>query len=233
VLWIELIVRSSLIYLLVAVSPLGFAAMLWPAARGFLRKTVEILVAVILAKFVICVALSVGVAALSGAGQVAEGGVGAGFGTLLVGSALLGLAAFSPFLVLKLVPAAEAALVAQGVSHAPARAAHTGAVAYSAVARLSGGGRVSSAGGTGGVTASAAAPPEPSPIARVDGARGGTGGGGMAAGAATAGIAGPSTAARRTAATADQRRQRTGGDPPAGPRHSPDPSVARDRGTGR
>ncbi|MBW3643020.1 MAG: hypothetical protein KY447_08925, partial [Actinobacteria bacterium] len=68
-LWVELIIRSSLVYLLVAVSPLGFAAMLWPAARGFLRKTVEILIAVILSKFVICVALSVGVAALSGAGQ--------------------------------------------------------------------------------------------------------------------------------------------------------------------
>ncbi|MCA1833922.1 MAG: hypothetical protein LC750_14575 [Actinobacteria bacterium] len=72
VLWVELIVRASLIYLLVAISPIGFAATLWPAARGFLRKTVEVLVAVIASKFVICVALSIGVAALAGAGGTPE-----------------------------------------------------------------------------------------------------------------------------------------------------------------
>ena len=33
----ELMVRSVLIYVLVAVSPLSFAAMVWPAARGILR----------------------------------------------------------------------------------------------------------------------------------------------------------------------------------------------------
>ena len=72
-LWVELLVRASLVYLLVAISPLGFAATLWPAARGFLRKTIEILLAVILSKFVICVALAIGVAALSGAGDAGTG----------------------------------------------------------------------------------------------------------------------------------------------------------------
>ncbi len=148
-LWIELLVRASLVYLLVAISPLGFAAMLWPAARGFLRKTVELLIAVILSKFVICVALSIGVAALSGAGTAGEpgGGLAAGasasLGTLMVGAVLLGLAAFSPFVVLKLIPVAEAALVAQGISRSPARSAQTGLSTYSSarmVSRLSGGG---------------------------------------------------------------------------------------------
>ena len=131
-LWVELIVRSSLVYLLVAISPLGFAATLWPSARGFLRKTVEILIAVILSKFVIAIALAIGVAALSGAGSAGAGqsvpaGAGASLGTLLVGAVLLGLAAFSPFLVLKLVPVAEAALLAHGISRGPVRAAQTGA----------------------------------------------------------------------------------------------------------
>src|SRR3546814_798070 len=146
-LWIELMVRASLVYLLVAISPLGFAAMVWPSARGFLRKTVEILVAVIISKFVICVALAVGVAGLSGAGQADAAGegiasdAGAGMGTLLVGAVLLGLAAFSPFLVLKLIPVAESALFAQGISRGPAHAAQTGMSTYSSgrtVARLSG-----------------------------------------------------------------------------------------------
>lgn len=72
-LWVELIVRSSLVYLLVAISPLGFAATLWPSARGFVCKIVEILLAVILSKFVISIALAIGVAALAGAGAAGTG----------------------------------------------------------------------------------------------------------------------------------------------------------------
>ena len=145
-LWVELVVRAALVYLLVAISPLGFAAALWPAARGFLRRTAEILLAVIVSKFVICVALAIGVAALSGAGQAGSGqsvagSVGASIGALLVGAVLLGLAAFSPFLVLKLIPMAEGALLAQGVSRGPVRTAQTGLSTYSStqmVSRLSG-----------------------------------------------------------------------------------------------
>ena len=40
----------------------------------------------------------------------------ASLGTLLVGTVVLGLAAFSPFIVLKLIPVAEGALLAQGIS---------------------------------------------------------------------------------------------------------------------
>jgi type IV secretion system protein TrbL len=227
-LWVELIIRSSLVYLLVAVSPLGFAAMLWPAARGFLRKTVEILIAVILSKFVICVALSVGVAALSGAGQATDGGgVSAGFGTLLVGSGLLGLAAFSPFLVLKLVPAAEAALVAQGVSHGPARAVHSGAATYSAVARLSGGSRLAPPATAGSDAAGGAPVPGPSVAAGPKGTGGGSAGAGAAAGAATATIAGASTAARRAGNSAG------GASNLAGDRDRSERSEARLRGSAR
>ena len=151
-LWIELMVRSALVYLLVAVSPLAFAATVWPAARGVLRRTVHLLLAVILSKFVIAVALAVGVAALGGhsAGGPSAGGVaavgaanpggplaagvgpgpqgdpGAGLGALLVGPAILALASFAPFLVLRLIPIAEAALVAQGISWGPMRASQSG-----------------------------------------------------------------------------------------------------------
>src|SRR4051794_28983227 len=141
-LWVELIVRSSLVYLLVAISPLGFAASLWPSARGFLRKTIEILIAVILSKFVIAVALAIGVAALGGAGTAGAGestmaAGGASLGTLLVGAVLLGLAAFSPFLILKLIPLAEGALLAQGISRGPVRAAQSGVGSYSSVRMIS------------------------------------------------------------------------------------------------
>jgi hypothetical protein len=183
-LWVELLVRASLVYLLVAISPLGFAATLWPAARGFLRKTIEILIAVIVSKFVICVALAIGVAALSGAGdagagQSVAGSAGASLGTLLVGTVLLGLAAFSPFIVLKLIPVAEGALLAQGISHGPARTAQTGMSTYSSsrmISRLSG----SSGSSLGGSSAGAAVAPDAAATAS------GGAGGGAGAGASTA-----------------------------------------------
>lgn len=156
-LWIELIVRAALVYLLVAITPLAFAATLWPAARGALRKTFELLVATVLSKLVICIAVAVGVASLSGAGTAGTGGgvvddSAASLGALLVGTAILGLAAFSPFVVLKLVPIAEAAIVAQGVSRSPVRATQSGmSSAYSAsmLRRIAGssGGRAAVLGG--------------------------------------------------------------------------------------
>ncbi len=147
-LWIELMVRSVLVYIIVALSPLSFAAMVWPSARGLLRRTIELLLSVIVSKFVICVAISVGVAALAGAGtgtpnaMGSDSGVGATMGTLFVGAAVLVIAAFAPFLVLKLIPWAEAAVVAHGMSRSPVRAANTAvwtANSASSLARLAGG----------------------------------------------------------------------------------------------
>jgi len=146
-LWIELMVRSVLVYIIVALSPLSFAAMVWPSTRSTLRRTIELLAAVVVSKLVICIAISVGVAALAGAGTAAPNGPGtdsglsASMGTLFVGTAVLVIAAFAPFLVLKLIPWAEAAVVAHGVSGAPVRAANTTvwtANSASSIARLAG-----------------------------------------------------------------------------------------------
>ena len=203
-LWVELIVRSSLVYLLVAISPLGFAATLWPSARGFVRKIVEILLAVILSKFVIAIALAIGVAALAGAGSAGTGeatpaAAGAGLGTLLVGAVVLGLAAFSPFLVLKLVPVAEGALLAQGVSRGPVRAAQTGVGTYSSVRMV---GRLSGSGGPGGGGGGGApgwdAPASPPPAVAGPGLGGGAA---PVAAGATAGL----TATRIVGAKAKRR----------------------------
>ena len=224
-LWVELMVRSALVYLLVAVSPITFAAMVWPAARGVLRRTAHLLLAVILSKFVIAVALAVGVAALGGPSGSDEAAVGAsmlgtaggaassrdpavGLGALLVGGVILALAAFAPFIVLRLIPIAEAALVAQGVSRGPMRATQSGLGTYyytNSISRLGGsatargpapavtGPGPMSPGGTGGATSvatGAANKPGAAPVA----------GPGAAAAAATA----ARSAGRRVTATAHQ-----------------------------
>lgn len=130
--WIELMIRASLLYLLVAMSPLVFAASVWPAAKGALRRLLELMFAVIVSKLVISIALAVGVAALGGMVEIDEQGEGIGefaaqgLGKLVVGTAILCMAAFSPFIVLRLIPVAEAAVVANGISRAPLNTARSG-----------------------------------------------------------------------------------------------------------
>jgi hypothetical protein len=211
-LWIELMIRASLVYLLVAISPLGFAAMLWPSARGFLKRTVEILLAVILSKLVICTCLAIGVAALGGAGSAGTGGLaseaGGSVGALLVGAVLLGLAAFSPFIVLKLVPVAEAALVAQGVSRGPFRASQTAVSTYSSTRMIS---RLSGPSGSAGAAPVAAAPAASA----------------VAGPAGAAALAGTDVASRAGGALAERARRTSASASPAGRR--PEGPQARGR----
>lgn len=172
-LWAELLVRAAFVYLLIALSPMVFAATLWPAARGILRRAAEIFTALVVSKFVISVAIAVGVAALGGAGDHGESeGTAASVGTLLVGTAILAVAAFSPFLVLRLLPILETATLVQGVSRSPARltqAAVTTTIAARSVGRLSGAGAgaAASGGATVGVGPSGGGggAPGPSPSA--------------------------------------------------------------------
>lgn len=214
-LWVELMVRTSLVYLLVAISPIGFAALVWPAARGLLRRIIEVLLAVILSKFVISVALAIGVAALAGAGRAAQPAsaaavsAGASTGTLLAGAVVLALAAFSPFLVLKLVPFAEAALVAQGVSRAPARSAQTAMSTYSraqTMSRVSGTDRfaASSARGAASARASSGGTPTGDGSASKSAARTNAGAGSADSAAGAAAVVGAARAgARKVKASAD------------------------------
>ncbi|MEW6473146.1 MAG: hypothetical protein AB1679_12820 [Actinomycetota bacterium] len=237
VLWVELMVRSALVYLLVAVSPIAFAAMVWPAARGVLRRTAHLLLAVIFSKFVIAVALAVGVAALGGASGTSEAAVGTamlgavgpapgnsdpavGLGALLVGAVILALAAFAPFIVLRLIPIAEAALVAQGVSRGPLRAAQSGLGTYYYTNSIS---RLGGATTQGAQPAPAVTGPSPTPLGGTGGATPATPGvattpgAGTATGAGAAGVA--ATAARsagqQVTATAHRATAAAPSDPPA------------------
>ena len=156
--WIELVVRSSLIYLLMAAAPLTLAARVWPSARGAWRRLAELGIALIVSKFAISLALGLGAAALAGGGpKTGDLGtqVGMDLAAMLGGASLMLLAAITPFIVLKLLPVVEAAVVAQGISRSPVRAAQSGMQAsYYAhgLSRMAGGraGGSRPGGGTGG-----------------------------------------------------------------------------------
>src|SRR5439155_18365779 len=54
--WVELVVRASLVYLMIALAPLTLAARVWPAARGSFRELCELGVALVVSKFAIALA---------------------------------------------------------------------------------------------------------------------------------------------------------------------------------
>lgn len=108
--WLELVVRAAAVYVAVLFLPLALASLVWPAASQWCRRLVETLAALVLSKFVVVAVLSLAVGAV---------GSGTGFATVLSGGALLLLAAFTPFTLLRLVPMVEAgaAMQLEGARH--------------------------------------------------------------------------------------------------------------------
>jgi hypothetical protein len=155
-LWVVLFIREALIYLVVVFG----AAFAWPALvfaplRDTAKRSLELLAALIVAKPVITLALSVGVSALAGVGATGEPGDPAGgnvageLGTLVVGVVTFGLAAFMPYVVWKLMPVVAAAVVAQGIASGPLRAGQTAMQVHymtATMTRLATGGATAAAG---------------------------------------------------------------------------------------
>jgi hypothetical protein len=102
--WLELLMRDAAVYVVALFLPMALAASIWPRWTGALRRTGELLVAVIGSKFVIVsiIALAAGLLADT------EGRVE----PILAAAALMLLACFAPFVLLKLVPFAEGAMSA-------------------------------------------------------------------------------------------------------------------------
>lgn len=190
----ELVVRAALIYIVVALAPLVFAARLWPATKGASRKLLDLLVALIVSKLVIAIALAVAASAAVGAGSGGEvtalpepevfaedpaGSVTQAVGILLTAAAAFGVSAFSPLLIARLLPVTEAAVVAQGVKGGPVRAGHQGMMMAN-TAQMVSGRRYSQIANGRAAAAGAGTGPPPAAV-----------GGGGAAGAGAAAIAGP------------------------------------------
>jgi hypothetical protein len=104
-LWVELLVRAAAVYVATLFFPLALASLVWPAISQWCRRLTETVAALVLSKFVIVAVLS-----------LALGALGASDGSIaseLAGGALLLLAAFAPFALLRLVPMVESGAVQQ------------------------------------------------------------------------------------------------------------------------
>ncbi len=107
VLWLEMVIRDAAIYIGLFFVPLTFVAMIWPATSRYARRLVEFLIAVILAKFVIVAIIGLASAAITNAGGTGDSSQL--FERMIAGAALLVLAAWSPFALLRLIPMMEIA----------------------------------------------------------------------------------------------------------------------------
>jgi hypothetical protein len=114
--WLELLVRAAAVYIAVFFMPLALVGFIWPATAAVAKRTVELLVALIMSKFVIIAALTLGSAALSPS-STADAAV--------TGGAILLLAGFAPFVLLRLAPIVEFAAMAhlEGVARRPVQLA--------------------------------------------------------------------------------------------------------------
>ncbi len=110
VLWLELLIRAAAVYVAVLFLPLALATLVWPAVSHWCRRLVETLAALILSKFVIVATLSLAAGAVS-SGTAGSGTHGAGFSAVLGGGALLVMATFVPFAILRMIPVVEAGAV--------------------------------------------------------------------------------------------------------------------------
>ncbi|WP_157472395.1 aminoglycoside adenyltransferase [Frankia sp. EAN1pec] len=119
--YLELVVRNGLIYMVVALAPLSFMAITMSGAKLAARKAVEMVVAIILIKPAVFVELRVGLD-LAHPGLGSPAADGDAWGEIFVGMAIVFIAAFMPWIIWRLMPLMEHAMVAQGVARAPFRA---------------------------------------------------------------------------------------------------------------
>jgi hypothetical protein len=209
--YLELIVRVIVLRLVEALAPLSFAPIVWPPARGAARRVFELTGALLLSEPVIFVAISEGLQLIDqhATGPLLSGGT---WGKLLLGVAVLGVAAFSPWVLWRLIPMAEAAVAVQGVSRAPLRGGMSGvqsAYWLGAVgSRQRGGQRQASTASPSptGSSGDGLGPARSLPAPKAAG--GPSAGGGAAAGAAGGLLAGAAAAAHAGAARAQTSAER-------------------------
>ena len=151
--WLQLLVRAALIYILIVLAPLGFATRAHPGTRQIARRTIEMGIALILSKFGVAVAFGVGATAIESSNGVVEG-EGVNLAGMMAGVAVMLMAAFMPWLIWKVFPIVEAATAAAGVERSPVKAAVSaaslGVAAGIGVSKLAGGGSMGAASGGGG-----------------------------------------------------------------------------------
>ncbi|MGE3448818.1 MAG: hypothetical protein AB7H92_14700 [Microbacteriaceae bacterium] len=118
---VSLMMRSALIYVTAGLAPLVWSTNVLPLFRGSARKLIHLSVALIVSKLAIVVTLVVAVKLIAHpSGDTATAAVindgAAAVGTLMAGFVCFLIAAVSPFVLYKLMPTVEGAVVGAGIA---------------------------------------------------------------------------------------------------------------------
>ena len=183
-LWIELLFRDAAIYVAVLFFPFTLAVAIWPRLSDANSKLMRILGVFIVFKPAALIVMMTGANLLLG-GLSFSGGLAPSAGTILVGLAVLAMAAFAPWALMHLVGLDAGAMGSAGRRRGGAGGAAAGAAAGGAGGALGGelfGGMIASGGGAAAATVGAHAA---GASGRLDaggsgesGSRGGNGSGG-------------------------------------------------------
>lgn len=197
--WVQLLVRAALIYIVIAFAPITWVTRAYPGTRNIASRGIQIAVALIFSKFAMAVAFRLGSEAL---GSYDPTSGEADLGAMLVGASMMLLTAFMPWLVFKALPLVDAA-----TSHAAPQGAALGAaavgggLAVAGLRRLSGSATSTAASVGGSASGHEASGPTDS---------GGGGGGGDGSGSPPNG--GASAAATASAGPGEQSASGDNGD---------------------
>ena len=129
---VALMMRSALIYVAAALAPLVWPSAVLPMFRGSSRKLIHLLVALIVSKLAIVITLVVAVKLTGNVGgdpdsSAAVNDGAAAVGTLMSGFVCFLIASVTPFVLYKLMPTVEGAMVGAGVAGGWGRSLTTGA----------------------------------------------------------------------------------------------------------
>jgi hypothetical protein len=206
---VSLMMRSALIYVVAAMAPLVWSLGVLPSFRGSSRKLVHLVVALVLSKLAIVITLVVAVKLIGHPGgdpnstSVINDGAAA-VGTLMAGFICFLVAAVTPMVLYRLMPAIEGAVAGAGIASGWSRGVTTAA----STALM-----VKSFGASAGASAATRA------------VRGQRGSGGSGAGGSTS--AAPSAGGQGGSSSSGQSRSPAQGSAaPLGPNASPAPSGA-------
>jgi hypothetical protein len=196
IVWFSLVIRKMLIIITAIFAPIAFAGGVADLSRGWVRKWLEAMLALVFSKLILIIIFVIGLGVLGGMGSATGGTLLTSITGEITGLLILLVAGFSPWMALRLVhfTGDHVATMAQSASHASAGASTVvGAPQKAAQMKYS-------AMMLGGHRSSSVAPPPGSGLGPIGGdvatsARAGTSGagaagvvgGGVVAGAAKAG----------------------------------------------
>jgi type IV secretion system protein TrbL len=130
IIWIALMIRKMLIIISAVFAPVAFAGAPHDSSRAWVRRWIEVTLALVFSKLILVIIFMIGLSVLNGAGNPPDPSTTQAITSLCIGALTLLLAGFAPWLAVKMVHFAGDAIQAV---HVQATSATTGGRSAAAV----------------------------------------------------------------------------------------------------